>query len=110
VGCSTAALGKNMTFDAALRAMIVEVVREELAQAAARPDEYLSTSEAAGAAKVAPGTVRRWVREGRLPPHHAGRLMRVNRADLERMLTKGVRLRAEIGDESPEARARRMFG
>lgn len=96
-----------MTFDAQLRALIAEVVREELARAAARPEEYLSTREAADTARVAPGTVRRWIREGRLTGQHAGRTIRVKRSDLEAFLRSGP---GPSNDLSPEALARRDFG
>jgi excisionase family DNA binding protein len=89
----------------ALRALIVDVVREELAKMQA-PAEYLSTGEAAKLAGVAAGTVRRWIREARLTEHRAGRHVRVRRADLERLLG-GSR---KTPDLSPEELARRVFG
>jgi excisionase family DNA binding protein len=74
--------------DVALRAMIIEVVRdvvkEEIGRAVAKTssDEYLSPAEAARIASVAPGTIRRWMREGRIATHRAGRSVRVRRTDL----------------------------
>ena len=101
-----------------LRALIADIVREvfrdELHKLAGpRQDDYLSTRSAAELADVADGTIRRWIREGRLPPHRAGRLVRVCRADLERMMKDGGRrhdLAVARRSESPEARARRLFG
>lgn len=96
----------------ALRALIAEVVREEIAKAlaAAKPsnDEYLSAAAAAKVAGVHPATIRSWVRDGRLPEHRAGNRVRVSRADLEELLRAGPR-RAEA-DLSPEALARQRFG
>lgn len=101
-----------------LRALIADIVREvfrdELHKLAApKQGEYLSTRTAAELADVADSTIRRWIREGRLPPHRAGRLVRVCRTDLERMMKDGGRRRAlpvARRAESPEARARRLFG
>jgi excisionase family DNA binding protein len=96
-------------FDAALRAYIVGIVREELARAIAdvrTPEEYLTTRAAAHFAGVAMGTIRRWVREGRLPEHRAGRVVRVRRADLERLLADG---RRKVVTATPEELARRAF-
>ena len=89
----------------ALRAMIVDVVREELRKMHA-PSEYLSTGDAARLAGVAAGTVRRWIREGRLTEHRAGRHVRIQRADVERLLA-GTR---QTPDLTPEELARRKLG
>jgi excisionase family DNA binding protein len=72
----------------ALRDMIREIVRQVLTDEvdAKRPAEFLSTAEAADLARVAQGTVRRWIRERRLVGHRAGRELRVKRADLECLL------------------------
>ena len=90
--------------------MIRDEVRRALAEAI-QPDEYLATREAAGIAGVAVGTIRRWVREGRLPEHRAGRVVRVRRSDLEKLLRSGRRRTGDLADGlSPEARALRDFG
>ena len=71
--------------DAALRPVIAEIVRDEVAKAVAeisRHDEYLSPAAAASVASVAPGTIRRWIRDGKIDSHHAGRNVRVSRKDL----------------------------
>lgn len=96
-----------MSIEAGLRALIAEVVREEVARALAardRPDDYLSPRAAGALAKVAPATVRRWIREGRIAGHRAGSRLRVLRSDLEQLLRSGG---AEL---SPEALAARDFG
>lgn len=101
----------TMTIEGGLRDLIADVVREEVKRALAdvmRPDEYLSTRRAAAFAEVAPGTVRRWIREGRLVGHKAGRVVRVKRSDLEDMLKVGSRPHAN--DATPEEMARRDFG
>lgn len=66
----------------ALRAELQRVL------AAAKPDhdEMLTTHEAADIARVAVGSVRRWVRQGRLQRHRVGRTLRVSRIELECMM------------------------
>lgn len=71
------------------RALLVDVVREVIREElAVRPalEEYLSPARAAEVAEVTAGTIRAWVAEGRLGRYHAGRELRVKRADLERLL------------------------
>lgn len=94
---------------AGLRALISELVDEALAKRAAQPanDEYMTPEQAAALANVAPATVRRWVRDGKLAGHHAGRRVRVLRADLEELLRAGPRDRSGL---SPEQLAARDFG
>lgn len=99
-----------MTLEAGLRELIAGIVRDEVARALAElraPAEYLSTADAAALAAVAEGTIRRWIREGRIAEHRAGRHVRVRRDDLEALLAGGARRPV---DDSPEARARRDFG
>ena len=98
-------------FEVTLRTMIVDVVRVELAKSQATlqtRDEYLSTRNAANLAQVATGTIRRWIREGRIEGHKAGRVVRVKRAEIETLLRSGSRPQAN--DESPRVLARRAFG
>lgn len=96
----------------ALRAILREIVREELAErregprGATGPDAYLATSDAAKLARVAPGTIRRWMREGRLPRRRAGRELRVKRADLEALLVAEAPAKGEL---SPEELADQAF-
>jgi len=112
--------------DDTIRAIVREVVRDEIraafherssveARRNAGQDAgagYLSIARAAAFADVAPGTLRRWIRLGRLPARRAGRVYRVARADLERLLAhlapNEVAERAERllhGDAPPEVRA-----
>jgi excisionase family DNA binding protein len=98
-----------VTLESGLRAMIAEIVREELARALAelaRPDEYLSPRRAAQLADVAPATIRRWIREGRLASTSAGRAIRVCRSELERFLRRDGRSHDDL---TPEAAAARDF-
>lgn len=98
--------------DETIRSIVREVVREELAQRGdARPanDCYLPTAEAAALVGVADGTIRRWIRERRLPSHRAGRVLRVRTSDLHELLAGGQRPRKEKV-LSPEELARRDFG
>jgi excisionase family DNA binding protein len=95
-----------------LEELIREIVRDELRKALATAPspaavEYLTTNVAAALACVAAGTIRRWIREGRLEDHRAGRVVRVRREDLETLLRDGGREHDEI---TPEELARRDFG
>lgn len=90
--------------DETLRAIVRDVVREEIRAAlseraadairrngsagAAHGDGYLSIARAAAFADVAPGTLRRWIRSGRLPVRRAGRVYRIARAELEDFLRR----------------------
>jgi excisionase family DNA binding protein len=49
--------------------------------------EFLSVKGAATIASVSSGTVRGWISSGRLQAHRAGRLLRVRRDDLIRLLS-----------------------
>jgi excisionase family DNA binding protein len=62
-------------------------LRAALGVASADRGEYLSTRQAADLAAVAAGTIRRWIKAGRLPPLRAGREVRIRRADLEHLLS-----------------------
>lgn len=76
-------------FERGLRELIMDLVRDEVRRVLAettQPDEFLTTADAAKVAKVAQGTVRRWIRDGRLAPHHAGRELRVRRSDLDALM------------------------
>jgi excisionase family DNA binding protein len=91
-----------------LESTIRELVRDELRKLASPPaDEYMSTHDAAKLADVARGTIRRWVKSGKLPGHWAGRLVRVKRADLERLLRDG---KPRNDSSTPEQRASRKYG
>ena len=94
-----------------LDAIIRSIVRDELARALrgqrAANDDYLSTGAAARIAAVTPGTIRRWIREGRLPECRAGRVVRILRGDLERLLADAPDRSATM---TPEALARKDFG
>lgn len=96
--------------DDTLRAVIREIVGEELARAnrsaASTPAVHLSTRDAAQHAGVAMGTIRRWIRDGKLREMRAGRHLRVRRADVDALL-RGER--AAPG-ASPEELARKAFG
>ena len=84
--------------EAALREIITEIVRAEIAKAT-MPTEYLTTRAAAQLAKVAEETIRRWIREGKLEVFRAGRVVRVLRADLEGLM-RGGSAREETGEEA----------
>jgi excisionase family DNA binding protein len=87
---------------------IRQIVRDELRRAQGDQDRapaFLTTREAGGLARVAPGTIRRWIRAGKLVAVSAGREVRVRRTDLEALMTgnRGSR------ERSPEAQAMRDF-
>lgn len=75
---------------AGIRAWIADIVRTELkVQLAgnvpspkAPPSPYMTTSEAGEYARVSSATIRRWIRDGRLQAHGAGREVRVRIDDL----------------------------
>lgn len=92
-----------------LESIIRAIVRSELAAAKPANDTgYLSIREAATFARVAPGTVRRWVRAGELTRHEAGSRVLVKRDELEKFLAcEVVPIDSKL---SPEERARRRFG
>jgi excisionase family DNA binding protein len=71
---------------ALIREAVREAVREELAARPAAPGEYVSVADAARIAAVSPGTVRDWLRAGRLTTYQAGRVKRLRVADLETFL------------------------
>lgn len=70
--------------------MVRAIVRDELAKREA-PPTYLSVKDAANVAAVTTATIRRWVREQRLPEFRAGREVRVRREDLDALLASGRR-------------------
>jgi excisionase family DNA binding protein len=99
-----------MSIEQTLQELVSQQVRAEVRRVVAelhRPDEYLSTRSAASLASVTQGTVRRWVKEGRLARHMAGRVVRVSRLELERFLRDGG---AKNDEETPEQNAAKRFG
>ena len=100
--------------DETIRSIVREVVREEVRAAlddhAARThrrngatsnsDEgYLSIARAAKFAGVAPGTLRRWIRAGRLTARRAGRVLRISRNEIEDFLAREGRA-ADVTDRA----------
>jgi excisionase family DNA binding protein len=100
---------------ASLARAIAELVRVEVdarvrAALAERPvvAELLSTAEAARYAKVSPRSIRRWLDQGKLRALHAGRELRIRRADLDQLMRGGRRRKA--AELTPEQLAARDFG
>lgn len=93
-----------------LTALVDAVVARVLAELArdARPanDTYLSAREAADLARVSVYTVRRWVHDGKLTEHRAGKQLRVLRAEVTAMLevVATPRVRALSVDERVKRR------
>ncbi len=98
--------------DDRFREMIREVVRQEISSAIAKaikPDEQLPTAVAAKVASVTPKTIRRWIEEGKLTKHYAGRELRISRRELEDLM-RGERCDPGGRDLTPEEMAARDFG
>jgi excisionase family DNA binding protein len=100
---------------ASLARAIAELVRVEVdarvrAALAELPavEELLSTAEAARYAKVSPRSIRRWLDQGKLRALHAGRELRIRRADLDQLMRGGRRRKA--AELTPEQLAARDFG
>lgn len=75
---------------APLRTEIVEQVVAALRTQAAPPEaEWLSTADVARELQVTPGTVREWVKTGRLRAAPGTRYLRIHRADLRAFLSGG---------------------
>lgn len=94
----------------AIRQLVqTEVATQVTAALAERPavPELLSTGEAAQYAKVTPRSIRRWLDQGKLRALHAGRELRIRRADLDKLMRGGRRREIEL---SPEALARELAG
>src|SRR5688500_10841546 len=104
--------------DGPLRQLVRETVREVLREGLApltrnaglpteADDGYLSVAKAARVADVAPGTIRAWIRTGRLTAKHAGRVLRVSRRELAQFMAG-----ASSGPNVAEAkkRATHLFG
>lgn len=65
--------------------------------------EYLTVAEAATLLRVAPSTVRRWIREGDVPAYRIGRRrVALKRADLSNLITParpGVETSGNLADD-----------
>jgi excisionase family DNA binding protein len=68
-------------------------------------EEYLTVAEAATLLRVAPSTIRRWIREGDVPAHRIGRRrVALRRADLARLITParpGVETKGNSAGDEP---------
>lgn len=60
---------------------------------------YMSTKRAAEYADVHPQTIRKWIAEGHLRKHFAGRCIRVKREELDAYLSRNVDADEESVDE-----------
>lgn len=89
-----------------LDAEIRRVVREELSKLTPSTSSYLTVSEASQLARVTVGTVRTWVRTGKLTRYAAGRGLRIDRVELTALMkANGSETDAEV-----VAMAMREFG
>ncbi len=53
--------------------------------------DFLTVDEAAAILKVAPNTIRDWLKSGKLKGGKIGRLWRIREADIDELVTKGGR-------------------
>jgi len=84
----------NMDFTDSLRTEIREIVREELAKSQPDPTTTLiSTSDAGERVGVTERTIRRWIHGGRLTAIKAGRVVRVDPAELDKLVRRDGRVR-----------------
>ena len=98
-----------------IRETVREVLREELAAltrrnagpSAGSDDGFVSVTKAARVADVAPGTIRAWIRQGRLTAQHAGRVLRISRRELAQFMAGAPT--GPSGAET-ERRAAHLFG
>lgn len=95
IGSSTPRGATNApTIEAVVRELVRDAVAEALREQAVREspplrnsgEVYISVAKAARTVDVAPGTVRAWIRSGRLEAKRAGRVLRISRAELERFI------------------------
>lgn len=89
----------------ALKPLVDEVVRRVLAELGKQPandEAYLSTAKAAELASVTQGTIRRWVKAGKLTRYGKGQRVRVLKSEVEAMMRA-----TENETLSPEELARR---
>lgn len=83
-------LGRMTDLEIAFRKIVADIVREELHVALSRFNEqspdpgrrYVSAAQAATIANVSQGTIRVWIRQGRLHEYRAGRVLRISIDDL----------------------------
>ena len=90
-----------MSVEAELRAIVRDevraIVREELRSViggrsnseAAGAAEFMSVAEAAKLIGISAGTIRTWIKDGRLVALHAGRKIRLRRTDVVGALDRG---------------------
>ena len=94
-----------------VRTIVRSVVIEETARLGASTTiKYLTVSEASEVARVAPNTVRRWLRNGRLDKHEAGSAVRVRRDDLDRFLRGQRRDDGKSPEDLADEELRRRYG
>jgi excisionase family DNA binding protein len=94
-----------------VRVIVRPVVIEEVARSGVPTRiEYLTVDEAAEAARVAPNTVRRWQRNGRLDKHWAGSAVRVRRDDLDRFLRGQRRADGKSPEDLADEELRHRYG
>ena len=75
--------------DEALREMVRELIEPYLASQPVPADRYLSVPDAAKLLGVSDGTVRSWIRQGKLRRYGCGRVLRVRLSELHDVMFCG---------------------
>lgn len=65
-------------------------IQNRLEEGPLRPVQFLTIKDVASLMNVAPGTVRRWIRDGKLASCQAGRSPRVKRCDLDLFMSRSA--------------------
>ncbi len=101
----------DTTLEAAFRALLRDVVREVVREEMGAPKlslerELLTYKQGAALISVSPGTLKRWVKSGRLRGFGSGRLRRVRAEDVRAALESGPLARPQL---STQESARRIL-
>lgn len=84
-----------------LTSEIRRIVREELELNRPVPTtNRVGTEEAADRWDVTPRTIRRWIKDGRLKPYKAGRVIRVDLDELDALMASDGRVRGSANGGS----------
>lgn len=99
-----------MSFEETLRSIVREEIRSALREElAARPapsgPELLTIAQAAASTGLGVSTIRTWLSAGKLNRYGAGRAVRVNRAELDRVVAPKPRPQPTLADIQARAEA-----
>ena len=74
-----------MTLEETIRTAVADAVREAL-EDIQRPDAWFTVANAAKHLACSTTTIRKWLKQGRLPHAKIDDVLRIRRSDLERLL------------------------